>query len=176
MSSEEKYDEVWKVIIEYPDYFASNLGRIKSTKFNKEKILKPFLNRGGYYNVSIYRNGIRIAKRVHKLVFEAFNGSLSQFTFFDCVDHIDRNKLNNKLSNLRRSNAKLNNTNRGNGYYKHGKSWKVCVEPRKAFNPNKPTFKNENDAKKEGKRRKDISYMCKELLFDLLEDVANITL
>ena len=68
----------------------------------------------------------------------------------------------------------MNNTNRGKGYCKQRNSWRVRVDPIKAFDSKTPSFKNEDDAKKEGKRRRDISYMCRELLYDLLEDVANI--
>ena len=32
--------EIWKDIDEYPDYQISNMGRIKSIKFGKEKIIK----------------------------------------------------------------------------------------------------------------------------------------
>lgn len=34
--------EIWKTIQDFPDYTASNFGKIKSIKFNKEKILKYF--------------------------------------------------------------------------------------------------------------------------------------
>jgi hypothetical protein len=41
-------DEIWKVITDFPDYYVSNLGRVKSLKFGKEKILNPYKRRIGF--------------------------------------------------------------------------------------------------------------------------------
>lgn len=37
-------NEIWKQIEEFPDYEVSSLGRIKSLKYGKEKILKQNIN------------------------------------------------------------------------------------------------------------------------------------
>lgn len=63
---------------------------------------KKFLNPGntnGYESVSLYRDGKGYGKLVHRLVAEAFipNNDPTK----DTVDHIDGNKLNNNVSNLR---------------------------------------------------------------------------
>lgn len=40
--------EVWKTIEDYPDYQVSNLGRVKSLRFGKERIIKGGFTTGGY--------------------------------------------------------------------------------------------------------------------------------
>ena len=63
-------------------------GEIFSLKTNK--MLKPGLSSNGYLNVSLDKQ-----RTVHRVVAEAFLGP-SELQ----VDHVDRNKLNNNLSNL----------------------------------------------------------------------------
>lgn len=85
--------EIWKSIQLYPEYFVSNLGRVKSTKYKKERIIKPQLDHRGYLNV--YLNKKRI--RIHRLVAELF---LDNPNKLPQVDHIDENKTNNTVHNL----------------------------------------------------------------------------
>ena len=59
-------EEVWKDIDEY--YQVSTLGRVKSTKKGKEKILKGYINNYGYVTLTL--NGK--TKKVHQLVTTAF--------------------------------------------------------------------------------------------------------
>lgn len=40
--------EIWKPIVGYDGYEISNLGRVKSLKFGKEKIMKNEKNGDGY--------------------------------------------------------------------------------------------------------------------------------
>ena len=47
--------EIWKILPGYDEYLISNFGRVKSIKFNKEKILKPSLN-NGYQTVVISKD------------------------------------------------------------------------------------------------------------------------
>ena len=60
-------------------YQVSNLGRVKSLarksftgKLLTEKILKPSLDRGGYFYIGLNKNGKPKTKRVHQLVAMAF--------------------------------------------------------------------------------------------------------
>jgi hypothetical protein len=104
-------EEIFKDIPNYEGmYQISNLGRIKSIdrkvksrnsyRISKGKILKPSLDGFGYPIVSLSKNNIKKTKKIHILVCESF---LNHFSCgFDIViDHIDSNKQNNNLSNLR---------------------------------------------------------------------------
>ena len=48
--------EIWKDIEGYDNYMVSNLGRVKSLKFNKERILKPYKTEKGYLKISLIKN------------------------------------------------------------------------------------------------------------------------
>jgi hypothetical protein len=93
-------DEIWKVIKDFPDYFVSNLGRIKSFKQNKinGKILHQQLNKNnGYLKVELCKNGKSCTKEVHKLVYENFKEKLNKkFS----IHHIDHDCLNNNINNF----------------------------------------------------------------------------
>lgn len=96
--------EIWKDIKGYEGlYQASNLGRIKSLNkkinFNtyRETILIPGKDKRGYLQVIIYKNGVPKGRRVHRLIAETF---IVNFDNKRTVNHIDENKLNNKVDNL----------------------------------------------------------------------------
>lgn len=98
-------EEIWKDVKEYEGlYQVSNTGKIKSLKrqFKKrkciEKIISPSLAGKGYYRVHLSKNGIRKYYYIHKLVANAF---IPNITNKPTIDHIDRNKLNNNVNNLR---------------------------------------------------------------------------
>ena len=79
-------------------YSVSNYGRVYSHKLNREKFLKPYPNKKGYLRVDLYKDGNKKGICIHILVGNAFIGKREgELTF----DHMDRNKLNNKASNLR---------------------------------------------------------------------------
>ena len=111
--------EVWKDIPNYEGiYQASNLGRVKSFYGLKEKILKPSINHRGYYQVALCKNSIRKFYYVHRLVYEAFNGSIPEGLQ---VNHINEVKTDNRLSNLNLMTPK-ENTNWGTGIERCTKS------------------------------------------------------
>tara|TARA_R110000796_G_C14284869_1_gene403191 strand:- start:8 stop:493 length:486 start_codon:yes stop_codon:yes gene_type:complete len=80
-------------------YKVSNLGGVKSLKFNREKTLKLSLNSRGYLNVSLYKEGKQHTHMIHQLVAISFlNHTPNGISIV--VDHIDENPLNNRLDNL----------------------------------------------------------------------------
>lgn len=97
-------EEKWLPIEGFPGYEVSDLGRIKSTKFNKTKILASVVGPQGYLNICIHQKR-QYLFRVHKLVAETFLGKKPEGC--ECR-HLDGNKLNNNLSNLRWGTRKEN--------------------------------------------------------------------
>ena len=103
-------DEIWKPIQDYPDYFVSDKGRVKSCKQSKEKILIPGESEDGYYRVGLCKDGKPTLISIHKLVATTF---LPAIEGKDFIDHIDRDVKNNNLTNLRFVNLCEQNQNRG---------------------------------------------------------------
>jgi hypothetical protein len=93
-----KMEEIWKDIPEYEGlYQVSNLGRVKSLMFNKEKILKQ-ANTNGYLQVRLCKNKIK-KFLVHQLVSMAFlNHKPCGFNLV--IDHINDNPSDNRVENL----------------------------------------------------------------------------
>ena len=108
--------EIWKDIKGFEGlYQVSNLGRVKSLERIdalghrlKEKILKLRLD-SRYYQVVLCKQSIKKNYRVHRLVWEAFNGQIPEGLQ---VNHINEVKTDNRLSNLNLMTAK-ENTNWG---------------------------------------------------------------
>ncbi len=101
--------EVWRKIEGFKDYEISNIGRVKSLKYEKEKILKTTANRGGYYTVFLRENNKTSAKMIHQIIAIAFLNHKPN-RFITVVDHIDNNKLNNNVENLQLITARENST------------------------------------------------------------------
>lgn len=92
------FNEVWKDIECYEGlYQVSNIGRIKSLKNGKERILKPQLSYKGYYRIALYKKGKGTIYSVHRLVAEGFIPNPNNLPI---INHKDENKLNNNSKNL----------------------------------------------------------------------------
>ena len=90
--------EIWKPIKDFEYYFISNFGRVKSTKFGKERILKTIVSgKCKYVKVTLRKDNKNYTKMVHRLVAEAF---LDNPYNLSEVNHKDENKQNNVVSNL----------------------------------------------------------------------------
>ena len=88
-------------------YQISNLGTVKSLKCNKEKILKATIEGHGYFQVTLYKNGIYKTMKVHQLVAIAFfNHKPNRYELV--VNHINFNKLDNRVENLELVTARQN--------------------------------------------------------------------
>ena len=95
----------------YHEYAADENGNIYSFKFGEAKIIKQVENRG-YYTFFIYYNDIRKQYRSNRFVFECVNNRLIKDNYE--IDHIDRNRKNNQISNLREVSRVTNRLNRWN--------------------------------------------------------------
>ena len=93
-------EEIWKDIPGYEGiYQASTEGRIKSLKFNKEKILKPG-NCRGYNLVGLGIAGNKNYIQVYKLIAITFLGHAPSGHKL-VIDHINGTRNDDRLLNLR---------------------------------------------------------------------------
>jgi hypothetical protein len=145
--------ENWKDIPGYEGYYqVSDLGRVKSLKKQmikkrhnteyiwnvKEKILKLSTDNKNYKNARLYKNGLGVLYKVHRLVMMSFFGKSDLV-----VNHKDFNTSNNCLNNLEYITQKENcehywennqQTSSIKVYDKHtGKSYRSISQALKAY-------------------------------------------
>jgi hypothetical protein len=97
--TEDLENEEWKTYKNYSNYLISNKGRIRN--INTNRILKPSIA-SGYYKIRLSENGKVKDFLVHKLVYCIFNNEDYLLDKNYVIDHIDANKLNNDVNNLRK--------------------------------------------------------------------------
>lgn len=105
--------EIFKQVEGSSAYYVSQYGRIVSTNFrNKRRISLLRLRTGtrGYLVCNLSRRGQTHIKKIHRLVYHHFVARISSR---ECLDHIDGDKLNNSLSNLRIATHQQNMRNAG---------------------------------------------------------------
>lgn len=90
--------EIWKDVPDYECYQVSNLGRIKSLKFGKERILKGGIIRGYLLVILSKKTNIK-GYYIHQLVAMMFHSHVP-CGYGIVVDHKDNNPLNNRADNL----------------------------------------------------------------------------
>lgn len=89
-------DEKWKIVPGFPNYEASDLGRIRHA-FSR-RVRKPNRHRKwNYYSVCVHSGGKRKNIKVHRMIAAAFLPNPQQKPQ---VNHLDGSRLNNKLTNL----------------------------------------------------------------------------
>ncbi len=98
----------WKPIENYPNYEISDCGMVLS--HNIGNILKPGKNTEGYLLVILCKNGEKKTCKIHRLVAQAFIPNPENKK---CVDHINRDKTNNHIDNLRWATHSENGQNKG---------------------------------------------------------------
>ena len=143
----DSYDEVYAV---------SNIGRIRNSRTGL--VLKARINRTGYLIVDLCKKGDKTTFPVHKLVADAYL-QLTEDEDQIFIDHINNNKLDNTICNLRRASRSQNNRNcsmqantssRYKGVYKDKKSTKWIAQI--TMNRKQQHLGRFDDEKEAGKR------------------------
>jgi len=132
-------EEVWKDVVGYDGlYQISNLGRVKSYNRNRERILKANVGTSGYYYLNLYMYEKQKKVMIHQLVAESFlDHSPSGHKII--VDHINHNKLDNRVENLQlitqrenlsKDKFRKNFTSKYTGvsWYKTSKKWRAAIQ------------------------------------------------
>jgi hypothetical protein len=101
--------EIWKSLdfLGYPDYMVSNMGKVKSLKFGKEKILRQCKLKDGYLYVSLSKNNKQKTFKVHRLVAQMF---IPNPYNLPQVNHKNEIKTDNNVNNLEWCTASYNNS------------------------------------------------------------------
>ena len=102
-------EEIWKICSDFDMYEVSNLGQVRNK--NTGRILRQ-ATQGGYKCVGLMLNDERKHCIVHRLVAKEF---IENPENKPQVNHIDKNKSNNIVSNLEWTTAKENNVHRSKG-------------------------------------------------------------
>lgn len=106
---EQEQEEQWKVVKGYPMYEVSNLGRVKSNvNPSKPKLLRQSTNKNGYKCVALVPTrgcGKADTITVHRIVATTWIENPNDYPY---IDHINTDKLDNSVSNLRWCTAFMN--------------------------------------------------------------------
>ena len=154
-------EEIWKDVKGYENYYqVSNLGNVRSLDRKieqsnskgiykhtyKGKMLKQYINNAGYNQVTFTINYKLLMKRVHRLVAETFIDNPNNHK---CVNHINGNKLDNRVENLEWCSYSHNNSearrlglNKGYKGMTYKKRCKLAIEYIKECTSSEDIYEN----------------------------------
>tara|TARA_R110002020_G_scaffold54174_1_gene151287 strand:- start:7536 stop:8012 length:477 start_codon:yes stop_codon:yes gene_type:complete len=98
----------FKKINNYNNYYINKIGQVKN--INTNRILKTRPNSSGYLMIDLCNKGKRQTITIHKLVLNTFVEKKN--LNFNQIDHINKNKHDNRLENLRYIDSSGNNRNK----------------------------------------------------------------
>lgn len=169
-------EEIWKDIKEYKGlYQVSNIGRVRRVEHDycsargekrhlAESIKKTTLKRNGYVAVALYNREKMQNVHVHRLVAEAFIPNPENKPY---IDHINGDKTDNRVENLRWCTQKENMNNvitleafratvkRGPEHHCYGKK-----RPKEAIDKFRATMSSRPRTEEEHKRQVEIGRSC----------------
>lgn len=116
-------NERWRDIEGYEDmYQVSDLGRVRSLKFGRVKVLRSYKNRDGYLKVFLWKYGKRRNIYVHRLVANAFIPNSDKTK--NEINHINEDKTENIATNLEWCDRQYNNTYNGLRYRRRHQNYR----------------------------------------------------
>ena len=127
-------NEQWRDIDGYDGmYQVSDLGRVRSKKYGKVRVLRPVKDGKGYLRVGLWKENKVKRLLVHRIVASAFipntDSSKTQ------INHINECKSENKVSNLEYCTASYNLSYNGLRYRRHHPQPKR-TKIKELYNPN----------------------------------------
>lgn len=90
--------EQWRPVVDFPDYYVSDQGRVMSMKHRKPHLMYLKPHDLPYLRVELSRENRQYVRRVHRLVAEAFHGPAPEGHE---VRHLNGDSHDNRASNLR---------------------------------------------------------------------------
>ena len=87
-----------KPIPNYEGLYSLDLNNNQVFGHKKKKYLKPTTNDKRYYEMKLYKNNKGKIFKLHRLIYETYNGSIPDKME---IDHIDNDRQNNNIENLR---------------------------------------------------------------------------
>ena len=90
-------------------YYSVDIDNNKVYSDRHDRYMKPYINSNGYYIIQLSKNGKKKICKLHRLLYQAHHNV--KLTSDQFIDHIDRDKLNNDISNLRLCTVSQNGMN-----------------------------------------------------------------
>jgi hypothetical protein len=123
--------EEWRNVVGHEKlYKVSDLGRVKSFRFNKETILRGWKDTYGYRTITFRENKVLKPRTVHRMMAESFLNHIPNGTNEIVVDHKNNISTDNRLGNLQlitnRENSSKDRENKSSDFI--GVTWNKKVE------------------------------------------------
>ncbi len=86
-----------KKVIDFDNYYVDENGNVYSDKSGELKKMLPHMNGKGYLTIGLRKEGKSYRKKVHRIVWEAYNGPIPHDKE---INHVNEKRDDNRLENL----------------------------------------------------------------------------